>query len=625
MSERERSESQPPEPSEEERAASVVEAVAAAAEAQGAGGEAEEGGSEPGTVSVRFFGRTDVGLVREHNEDNFLVSCLDEARRFPPMEEVIACEVGPRGVVFAVCDGMGGANAGEVASQMAVDTLHEVMSGWEAPADRDVFAHRLVKAVEAAGERIFSAAKMDSELRGMGTTATVAGLIDEVLFVGQVGDSRAYVLREGRLGLLTKDQSLVNQLIEAGQLSEEDAESFELGNIILQALGTTETVSVDLSFLSLRRGDRLMLSSDGLTGLVHDEVIRDVLQEVEDPRACCERLVEMANAGGGHDNITVIVVDFDGEGLEPPDSEARPGYYQYPLPVMEDPTPIRKLSRREPSRKLAEERLPLVSGGERGAPSRETRSGGDVSSAEGRRGRRGLVVAALGVLALGGVVVLRSGSEGPSAGGASEREASSASVASPRAAEPVPSATPPELEVTVRLDFSNAELFVDGRSFGHARDRVARLRLPPGIYRIEARVEGRPLASRQIQVVRGRALDVALTAPRGVAAVDGGREGGQGVDAGGAADAVARVDATVRPGKDSGRPVPRSPAGEASRRREASDGSERVRGTTRSRSARDGGAAERERPRRRAREGASEAERAEPQGSGQVDVPENPF
>ncbi len=501
------------------------EAAREAVEAEsGSGGAKESADARPGSIRVRCFGKTDVGLVREHNEDNFLIGCFDGGERYPPMDEVVECDVGPRGLLFAVCDGMGGANAGEVASQMAVDTIHEVMAGWDAAADRDVFAHHLVKAVERAGERIFAAAKMDPELRGMGTTATVAGLVDEVLFVGQVGDSRAYVLREGRLGLLTKDQSLVNQLIEAGQLSEEDAESFELGNIILQALGTTESVNVDLSFLKLRRGDRLMISSDGLTGLVHDEVLLEVLQEVEDPRACCDRLVEMANAGGGHDNITVIVVDFDGEGLEAPDGEARPGYYQYPLPVLEEPTPIRKTSRREPSRKLSEERVPLVSGGGASPSERETWANASPSpaQAEGRGGKLKVVLTALAVLLVAGFLLLRSSPGGaPSLGEpVVERSRDGVPEESVRSVRPVSE----ETDVTVRLSFPEAELFVDGRSFGRANGGVARLRLPPGVYLLEARLEGAPVASRRIRVDRAHALTVSLTVPAGMAVEE--RDGG---------------------------------------------------------------------------------------------------
>jgi serine/threonine protein phosphatase PrpC len=239
---------------------------------------------------------------------------------------------------------MGGAAAGEVASQMAVDTVHEMLANGTDPRDRDHYARRLVRAVEEAGSRIFMSAKMDRSRRGMGTTSTVAGLVDSTLFVGQVGDSRAYVLRGDQFALITKDQSLVNQLIDAGQLTEEQAEAFEYSNIILQALGTTEEVNVDLTFLELRRGDRLLLCSDGLSGLVHAEMMKDVLRAHRDQVEAARQLIAMANSGGGHDNITVVIADFDGLALKEPVPEARVAYQQYPLPPApadagDDPAP----------------------------------------------------------------------------------------------------------------------------------------------------------------------------------------------------------------------------------------------------------------------------------------------
>ena len=312
----------------EPAAAEPAAAEPAPAESPEPSAKPEPAPSEP--VHVRYFGRTDVGLVREHNEDNFLVADLVAGKR--GVDAPRDTDLGDRGCIFAVCDGMGGAAAGEVASQMAVDTIYEVFAKADAPDDRDVFARRLVHAIEEAGHRIFSAAKMDRSRRGMGTTTTLAGLVDNVLFVGQVGDSRAYVLRNGELELITKDQSLVNQLIEAGQLTEEEAEAFEHSNIILQALGTTEEVTVDLTFLELRRGDRMLLCSDGLSGLVHGEMIRDVMVGSEGLDEAAAKLIQMANAGGGHDNITVILAEFDGAGLKAADG-ARVLYQQYPLPA----------------------------------------------------------------------------------------------------------------------------------------------------------------------------------------------------------------------------------------------------------------------------------------------------
>jgi protein phosphatase len=283
-------------------------------------------------VIVKLFGRTDVGQIREHNEDNFLVADLTKKTR-SLLEADRTFAVGSHGTVLGVCDGMGGAAAGEVASQLAVDIIVERMSEGGPPVNRDEFAHRLVAAVESAGLRIFTEAKVDRARRGMGTTATIAGLIDDHLFLAQVGDSRGYILRGERLVQVTRDQSLVNQLIEAGQLTEAEAETFEHNNIILQALGTADTVQVDLTYCVLRQGDTLLLCSDGLSGMVRFDEIREALIHVPDPLEACKVLTDKANQAGGHDNITVIVAKFDGPGLAPVSpTDEELVYRKYPLP-----------------------------------------------------------------------------------------------------------------------------------------------------------------------------------------------------------------------------------------------------------------------------------------------------
>ncbi len=298
---------------------------------------------DKGEIQIKLFARTDVGQVREHNEDNFLVADLTKrSRGLQEANRVVT--VDKHGNLLSVCDGMGGAAAGEVASQLAVDIIYEKMTEdlGDAASERNAIARRLVNAVEAAGLRIFEAAKSDRTRRGMGTTVTAAALVDDHLFLAQVGDSRGYILRNGTLVQVTRDQSLVNQLIEAGQLTEEEAETFEHNNIILQALGTAETVQVDLTFVELRRGDVLMMCSDGLSGMVRNDEIREVLKATPDPLEACKTLTERANLAGGHDNITVIVAQFDGDGLPALDPAAEPlKYRKYVLP--EEPTdPARK-------------------------------------------------------------------------------------------------------------------------------------------------------------------------------------------------------------------------------------------------------------------------------------------
>ena len=302
--------------------------------------------NEPTTttgVRVRIFGRTDVGMVREHNEDNFLIVDLTQNSR-SVRPEVRSHLVGPRGTLFAVCDGMGGAAAGEVASQMAVDTVHDLIQNGAPPANRDQFAHRLTTAVGEAGARIYLAAKSNRAQRGMGTTSTVAGVYEKTLFIGQVGDSRAYMVRAGKIKQLTKDQSLVSKLIEAGQLTEAEAESYEHSHIILQALGTSDTVAVDLSFMDLRQGDCILLCSDGLSGLITSEQMREILTSTDEPMDACKKLTDAANAAGGHDNVTVIVARFEGD-LPPLGPGDEPfGYQPYIISEEMEPAPAARAS-----------------------------------------------------------------------------------------------------------------------------------------------------------------------------------------------------------------------------------------------------------------------------------------
>jgi PPM family protein phosphatase len=279
-----------------------------------------------GTVRLRVFGQTAVGQVREHNEDNFLIA--DLTRKSREFSSGQLYQIGRCGAVFGVCDGMGGAAAGEVASRLGVDIIYNQLVAAGVPRGREDLARRLVNSIQDAGHRIFSEARADRTRRGMGTTATIAAFLDDRLFVAQVGDSRAYVLRNGELVQVTRDQSLVNQLIEAGQLTEEEAETFEHNNIILQALGTSETVQVDLTYVDLRSNDTLMLCSDGLSSMVRTEEIRDSLLGVNDANEACQALIDKANEAGGHDNVTVVVVKFGGTGLRDPSPEDEPLVYR---------------------------------------------------------------------------------------------------------------------------------------------------------------------------------------------------------------------------------------------------------------------------------------------------------
>lgn len=445
---------------------------------------------EPEGIRVRYYGRTDVGLVREHNEDNYIVANLTTNVRGNTGDVPLLAPLESRGFVFAVCDGMGGAAAGEVASQMAVDTVHEMMANGSDPKDRDHFARRLVRAVEEAGSRIFTSAKMDRSRRGMGTTSTVAGLVDSMLFVGQVGDSRAYVLRGDQFALITKDQSLVNQLIDAGQLTEEQAEAFEYSNIILQALGTTEEVNVDLTFLELRRGDRLLLCSDGLSGLVHAEMMKDVLRAHRDQVEAARQLIAMANSGGGHDNITVVIADFDGLALKEPVPEARVAYQQYPLPPApadagDDPSPGPPVGIK----------TPIVKPG-----------GHEKHSLPPTAGGRWWIVAVLVVLvvALFGAIYL-----------AMEEEA-----AAPPARTTLTTAAPEQV-ATAHLSFDGTfagnTLEIDGEAHGSLTAGGMLIDVRPGAHDVRVLHAGQTLSQARVTVAPGHTESVHLALPAPVA------------------------------------------------------------------------------------------------------------
>ncbi len=316
-------------------------------------------------IHIAVFGKTDVGRTREHNEDTFLVADLTR-QRASLHPEVREHEVGARGSLFMVADGMGGAAAGEVASQMATDTVYQhLVDRWLA--DTDVtpqqFAYRLKEAVEMANARIHTHAKEHPELRGMGTTTTTVGVLEDHLYLAQVGDSRAYLIREGEAIQITKDQSLMQRLVDAGEITEEEAEKSERRNIILQALGPDAKVRVDLTNQQLRRGDVLVLCSDGLSGQVtREEIAALVQQRDKDLMTQCAELIDMANDRGGPDNITVVIVRFDGSGLTDPSSRETVGHKVFPLLDPEadtEPVPIY----RDSPPPLPQNKTPLVVAG----------------------------------------------------------------------------------------------------------------------------------------------------------------------------------------------------------------------------------------------------------------------
>jgi len=282
-------------------------------------------------VVIQVFAQTDVGQTREHNEDSFIVVNLSEGEplRF---ERLVEQPPDPAATLFMVADGMGGAAAGEVASATAVDVvlrhLREKFSNQRSLTPIELTTE-LARAAEKANWSIFQQAVNRPELRGMGTTATIAALLNDSLYLAQVGDSRAYLVRGGVATQLTKDQSLMQKLIEAGELTEEEAALSERRNIILQALGPEANVKVDITVQPLRRGDVLLLCSDGLSGQVRPEDMARVVEQELDLSVACDRLIAMANDQGGPDNITVVAARFEGHGLSPARAADAVGYREF--------------------------------------------------------------------------------------------------------------------------------------------------------------------------------------------------------------------------------------------------------------------------------------------------------
>ena len=237
-------------------------------------------------MKVSIGAATDIGQVREGNEDSFLV-------------------VAP---LYAVADGMGGHRGGEVASSLALETVQGMFERREGSlADQVVEANRAV----------FDRSKNDRTVSGMGTTLTAALVDGSRVHLVHVGDSRAYLLRGGELAQLTEDHTLVHRMVMEGEISQEEAETHPQRSILTRALGVDQSVQVDEGDVEVADGDRLLLCTDGLTGMVPEGQIREILLESADPQEAVEKLVKVANRAGGIDNITAVILDFSADGSGP--------------------------------------------------------------------------------------------------------------------------------------------------------------------------------------------------------------------------------------------------------------------------------------------------------------------
>lgn len=244
------------------------------------------------TMPRSYAARSDVGSVREHNEDSYLVKTP----------------------LFVVADGMGGHEAGEVASNIAVTTM-------EAHAPKSTSPEALAAAVIKANEAVLRGAQDGTGKPGMGTTLTAAFVFEDEATIAQVGDSRAYLLHDGQLQRITRDHSLVADLIEQGRLTEAEARFHPQRSVITRALGSDPHMQPDLYTLHVEEGDRLLLCSDGLCSMISDEDIEEILLDNPAPAHACDALVEEAIIAGGLDNVTVIVIDPLGDPPSEKDEE----------------------------------------------------------------------------------------------------------------------------------------------------------------------------------------------------------------------------------------------------------------------------------------------------------------
>ncbi|HVF90831.1 MAG TPA: PP2C family serine/threonine-protein phosphatase [Blastocatellia bacterium] len=301
--------------------------------------------------NIAVYAKSDVGIVRPGNEDNFLVLNLSTADTWTP--ETIQGEPPPTlttfnqshyGSVLAVTDGMGGALAGEVASRLAVECVRDRLLELQASPvySKFPFHERLRLAIELSNLYINQMSLKRAEFAGMGATFTAVGLFNTTAYFAQVGDSRAYVIRQGRAQLVTRDQSLVGQLVQAGHITEEEAERHTYKNVILQALGASQEINVVIDRLTLRDLDILVMCSDGLSNKVRTEEITEIVDKAPTLKEACEWLIKTANDRGGEDNITVLVAQFTGGKLQPlQDGDSTPRLLHSTAPLSGGTAPLK--------------------------------------------------------------------------------------------------------------------------------------------------------------------------------------------------------------------------------------------------------------------------------------------
>jgi protein phosphatase len=252
---------------------------------------------------------SDMGRKRKSNEDAFVIADLTETEILREPTELDNQRVRQHGFLLAVADGMGGAQAGEVASRMATEQLADTLI---VTADAGPSSDWLRAGLKSVNRYIRQASIENSDYHGMGATITAAIVHETGLIIGQVGDSRGYLIRDGQVQQVTKDQSIVQTLIDAGVITQQEAVKSPYRNIILHALGREDEINPDMSAVALARGDYLLLCSDGLPNKVGNVEMYDIVVKSKRLSAACAQLVRLANERGGEDNTTVIVARFDG-------------------------------------------------------------------------------------------------------------------------------------------------------------------------------------------------------------------------------------------------------------------------------------------------------------------------
>jgi protein phosphatase len=282
---------------------------------------AETTGGDAKAIHVSLFAMSDMGRVRKNNEDNSVVCNLStgEVGVTPSLREH---DLGPLGSLFMVADGMGGEASGEVASQLAAVTvpkrLYDNLKSLGTVSEAN-FVILLREAIEYANQIIFQKAMANPAYRGMGTTTTASALFGQHLFVGQVGDSRCYLIRNKQMTQLTRDQTFLNYLKDIGAELPTDPEKDSRKSILTQAVGSSETLDVKVTYIRVNQGDRILICSDGLYNMVPEADLLENAGRGDGLSDNCKALIEKANANGGTDNITVILAEFSGPGLPPLD------------------------------------------------------------------------------------------------------------------------------------------------------------------------------------------------------------------------------------------------------------------------------------------------------------------